>query len=155
MPGDINTWIGFSIHRLWKYLHHGSQPCKEYQKWEVRPMHTIRNRTPSGYISVKYLCQFFSDRMFVLKCLCRNVCVPGRSVLYSYHQTIQHNIWVQHMLAFMMYLFTIVPHPHGHWQLQELRGNHHGCHTNTIPFLMVHLTVGSDSSWILGLAPFS
>ena len=23
----------------------------------------------------------------------------------------------------MMYLFTIVPHPHGHWQLQELPGN--------------------------------
>ena len=24
----------------------------------------------------------------------------------------------------MMYLFTTVPHPHGHWQLQELLGNH-------------------------------
>ena len=23
----------------------------------------------------------------------------------------------------MMYLFTTVPHPHGHWQLQELLGN--------------------------------
>ena len=22
-----------------------------------------------------------------------------------------------------MYLFTTVPHPHGHWQLQELLGN--------------------------------
>ena len=25
--------------------------------------------------------------------------------------------------ACMMYLFTTVPHPHGHWQLQELLGN--------------------------------
>ena len=25
---------------------------------------------------------------------------------------------------YMMYLFTTVPHPHGHWQLQELLGNH-------------------------------
>ena len=24
---------------------------------------------------------------------------------------------------FLMYLFTTVPHPHGHWQLQELLGN--------------------------------
>ena len=24
----------------------------------------------------------------------------------------------------MMYLFTTVPHPHGHWQLQDLLGNH-------------------------------
>ena len=24
-----------------------------------------------------------------------------------------------------MYLFTTVPHPHGHWQLQELLGNRH------------------------------
>ena len=23
----------------------------------------------------------------------------------------------------VMYLFTTVPHPHGHWQLQELLGN--------------------------------
>ena len=23
----------------------------------------------------------------------------------------------------LMYLFTTVPHPHGHWQLQELLGN--------------------------------
>ena len=27
------------------------------------------------------------------------------------------------MLYCMMYLFTIVPHPHGHWQPQELLGN--------------------------------
>ena len=27
-------------------------------------------------------------------------------------------------MMMMMYLFTTVPHPHGHWQLQELLGNH-------------------------------
>ena len=27
----------------------------------------------------------------------------------------------------MMYLFTTVPHPHGHWQLQELLGNQGRC----------------------------
>ena len=26
----------------------------------------------------------------------------------------------------MMYLATTVPHPHGHWQLQELLGNKNG-----------------------------
>ena len=26
-------------------------------------------------------------------------------------------------LMMLMYLFTTVPHPHGHWQLQELLGN--------------------------------
>ena len=26
-------------------------------------------------------------------------------------------------MMMMMYLFTTVPHPHGHWQLQELLGN--------------------------------
>ena len=32
----------------------------------------------------------------------------------------------------MMYLFTTVPHPHGHWQLQELLGN--GCVIQTNVF---------------------
>ena len=28
-------------------------------------------------------------------------------------------------MMMMMYLFTTVTHPHGHWQLQELFGNHY------------------------------
>ena len=28
-------------------------------------------------------------------------------------------------MMMIMYLFTTVPHPHGHWQLQELLGNHY------------------------------
>ena len=30
-------------------------------------------------------------------------------------------------MMMMMYLFTTVPHPHGHWQLQELLGNEKVC----------------------------
>ena len=29
----------------------------------------------------------------------------------------------RHMQCVEMYRFTTVPHPHGHWQLQELLGN--------------------------------
>ena len=32
--------------------------------------------------------------------------------------------WDIKHIKHMMYLFTTVPHPHGHWQLQELLGNH-------------------------------
>ena len=35
------------------------------------------------------------------------------------------------MYLFMMYLFTTVPHPHGHWQLQELLGNLCMCPTKS------------------------
>ena len=28
------------------------------------------------------------------------------------------------LMSCLMYLFKLVPHPHGHWKLQELLGNH-------------------------------
>ena len=43
----------------------------------------------------------------------------NRSVLGVVGRTISGNT----VHTDMMYLFTTVPHPHGHWQLQELLGN--------------------------------
>ena len=34
----------------------------------------------------------------------------------------------------MMYRITTVPHPHGHWQLQELLGNHSILPVNDLVF---------------------
>ena len=40
------------------------------------------------------------------------------------HEAGQKAIWlIDRWPVHMMYLFTTVPHPHGHWQLKELLGN--------------------------------
>ena len=50
-----------------------------------------------------------------------------------------HTVWMTQMATpsshDVMYLFTTVPHPHGHWQLQELLGNqcYHYIHMSTNP----------------------